>query len=368
MTQAFESDERFWEADKRDFVADCREEAADQRDKVADTREAIADDRDRRADAREAEQDERERLLNARAEKEGTGPDDVEKHRALRAAERRNDATARSLAAEERERRRYERAEAGEARREATKRREAATPATGLALAFAEIARYFLQAENFEQVLNRIVERMTATVSGCDMASVTVRAGGAYRTEASTHPSATSADEAQYEAQEGPCLDAIDAQIVYTPSFPDPRWPRLAGRPVEWGVRAAASYQLCAPDPSEPLVGSLNAYASTPRAFDAEAREIGLILAIHGSVAIKALREREGLERLGRQLHEALMSRDVIGQAKGILMERLRLTPEDAFDALRRSSQQLNLKLREIAQRLAETGEWDADPQAQQET
>lgn len=367
MTEASESDERLWEADKRDFVADCREDAANQRDEAADTREAIADDRDRRADQREAEQDERERLLNARAKDEGAGADDVEKHRALR-AQRRNDATARSLAADERQQRWYERAEAGEARREATKRREAATPATGLALAFAEIARYFMQAENFEQILNRIVEGATATVSGCDMASVTVRAGGAYRTEASTHPSATSADEAQYEAQEGPCLDAIDARVVYTPSFPDPRWPRLAGRPAESGVRAAVSYQLCAPDPSEPLMGSLNAYASTPRAFDAEAREIGLILAAHGSVAIKAVRERAGLERLGGQLHEALLSRDVIGQAKGILMERLRLTPEDAFDALRRSSQQLNLKLREIAQRLAETGEWDADPQAQQET
>ena len=64
---------------------------------------------------------------------------------------------------------------------------------------------------------------------------------------------------------------------------------------------------------------------------------------------------------MGRQLHHALSSRDVIGQEKGILMERLHLTPEDAFDALRRSSQRLNIKLREVATRLAETGEFEED-------
>ncbi|MGH2717097.1 MAG: ANTAR domain-containing protein, partial [Actinomycetota bacterium] len=211
----------------------------------------------------------------------------------------------------------------------------------------------------------RIVETAVATVSGCAMASVTVRLeGGSFRTEASTHEAATQADNAQYEANEGPCLDAIDAKIVYTPSFPDPRWPRLAAHPVEWGVQGAVSYQLAAVvPPHEPLAGSLNAYATTPEAFDDEAREIGLILASHGSVAVRAVREREALEQLDRQLHDALLSRDVIGQAKGILMERLRMTPEDAFDALRRSSQTLNLKLREIAERLAATGEWtDAAP------
>jgi AmiR/NasT family two-component response regulator len=109
------------------------------------------------------------------------------------------------------------------------------------------------------------------------------------------------------------------------------------------------------------LTGSLNSYATSPHAFDGEAREIGFVLAAHASVAARAVQERTTLEQLGRQLHEALSSRDVIGQAKGILMERLRITPEDAFDALRRASQRLNLKLREIAQNLAETGEFADD-------
>jgi AmiR/NasT family two-component response regulator len=80
-------------------------------------------------------------------------------------------------------------------------------------------------------------------------------------------------------------------------------------------------------------------------------------LAAHASVAARVVDERSILWSLGRDLQQALLSRDVIGQAKGILMERLKITPEDAFDLLRRSSQHLNLKLRDVARGLAETGE-----------
>jgi hypothetical protein len=104
--------------------------------------------------------------------------------------------------------------------------------------------------------------------------------------------------------------------------------------------------------------GSLNSYGVTPDAFSDTAQEIGLILAAHASVAVRAVDERSTLQNLGRDLQQALLSRDVIGQAKGILMERLKVTPEDAFDLLRRSSQQLNIKLREVARGLTEFGEF----------
>ena len=188
-----------------------------------------------------------------------------------------------------------------------------------------------------------------------------MRDGAGYRTVASTDEAATASDRAQYEAGEGPCLDAVEEPVVYTPAFPDPRWPSLAAHPTTSGVESVVSYRLTpsSPDPAGSLAGSLNAYASTPDAFDAEAQEIGLILAAHASVAASTVRDREVLEEMSRNLHDALSSRDVIGQAKGILMERLRITPEEAFDALRRSSQRLNVKLREVAATLAETGEFD---------
>ena len=107
----------------------------------------------------------------------------------------------------------------------------------------------------------------------------------------------------------------------------------------------------------------MNNYGITPDAFSDTAQEIGLILAAHASVAARAVDERSTLQSLGRDLQQSLLSRDVIGQAKGILMERLKVTPEDAFDLMRRASQQLNIKLRDVARGLAETGAFDATAQ-----
>lgn len=356
--------ERAWDAEKRDFVADRRDDVAADRDADAESRDATADAREHRADEREAELDERECRIEKRAAELGIPPGhSAEQH--TRHATQRADATAQRQSAEqERDQRRAERDTAAAAREAAAKRRQASAPTTGLAMAFAEIARYLYEADNFEDVLTRIVETAVSAVSGCDMASITVREGvETFRTMASTHSAAIAVDEAQYQAHEGPCLDAVEADVVHVPSFPDPRWPALASRPVDSGAQAVVSYRLTALGPiaEDSVARSLNAYAGTPQAFGDEAQEIGLILAAHGTVAMRAVREREAFEQFGQRLQKALLSRDVIGQAKGILMERLRITPEDAFDALRRSSQQLNVKLREIAQKLAETGEFD-DP------
>ena len=227
-------------------------------------------------------------------------------------------------------------------------------------MAFAGIAAHLFEADNFEAVLTRVVDTAVATVAGCSMASVTIRdRDGSFRTVATTHDAASAADEDQYDAREGPCLDAIEEPVVHTSSLPDARWPQLGARPIDHGVHGAVSYRLTvASPPAEALLGgSLNAYAAAPDAFHDEAVEIGLILAAHASVAVQAIRQREAAEQLASHLHEALASRDVIGQAKGMLMERLRMSPEDAFDILRRSSQRLNRRLRDIAQSLTETGE-----------
>jgi hypothetical protein len=353
-------DERKWAADKRDFVADCRDDIADERDAGADVRDAAADERDRVADEREAALDEWERCLDARSAQLDGPVDRTPQERDQAAAERAKARMWRQAQRQERQDCQAERDAASAAREEATKRRQAATPRTGLAMAFAEIARHLYETDTFDEVLSRIAEVTVSTVVGCQLASVTLRQDGVFRTVASTHASAIEVDQTQYQVSEGPCLDAVEDTIAYAPAFPDKRWPRLGSRPTESGVHSAASYQLAAVNPltGTSLAGSLNAYATSAHAFDVEAREIGLVLAAHASVAARAVQERTALEQLGRQLREALSSRDVIGQAKGILMERLRITPEDAFDALRRASQRLNLKLRAIAEKLAETGEF----------
>jgi hypothetical protein len=341
-------EERQWAADKRDFVAD-------RRDELAAEREAAGDARDRTADARESELDLRERQLDARAAEIGLPGDGAE------AAARRVDARAgRARARQSREEAGAERDAAAGARDEATKRRLEVTPTTRLASAFAAIAEHLYAADSVDGVLLRIAETAVSTVAACQMASVTLSAQGEYHTAATTHPSASAVDQAQYDAGEGPCLDAVEAPIVYAQSFPDTRWPTLAARPADLGAQSAASYRLApAALGSAGSGGSLNTYGSEPDAFDDEAQEIGLILAAHASLAVGAVHERGALQDLAQNMNKALLSRDVIGQAKGILMERLKVTPEEAFDVLRRSSNRLNRKLHTVALSLAETGEFD---------
>jgi ANTAR domain len=348
MTVHPPDEERQWAAEKRDFVADRRDELAAERD-------AAGDARDRTADARESTLDQRERELDARAAE--FGPSRVG---AETAAQRVDARAAREQARNDREWLAAERDAAAGTRHEATKRRLEATPTTRLASAFAAIAENLYAADSFDAVLLRIAETAVSTVAGCHMASVTLSKQGTYQTAATTDSAASAVDEMQYDAREGPCLDAVDAPMVYAQSFPDSRWPKLAARPADLGVQSAASYRLAATSlQTAGTGGSLNTYGAEPDAFSEEAKEIGLILAAHASMAAGAVRERGALRDLDENLNKALLSRDVIGQAKGILMERLKITPEDAFDVLRRSSQRLNEKLHAVAQRLAETGDFD---------
>jgi hypothetical protein len=327
---------------------------ADRRDEVADHRDRLADAREQAADAREVEFDVWERQLDARAGELGTSVDDAHS-----AAERAAARARRLDARRDRDAVRAERATATADRKKAVARPQADNAPTLLAMTFAGIAERLFDADYLDDVLRRIAESAVSTVDGCRMASVTLKEPNGCRTGAFTDQVATAVDELQFRAHQGPCLDALDTPIVYAASFPDERWPALASDPAGLGVQSAISYRLDL-ESSESATfgrGSLNLYGSTPDAFDRTAREIGLILAVHASVAIRVAHEHGVIEGMNQGLHQALLSRDVIGQAKGILMERLKITPEDAFDFLSRASQHLNLKLREVARRLAETGE-----------
>ena len=348
MAALSSDDERQWAAEKRDFVGDRRDALADDRDLVADLRDLVAD-------AREHALAERERELVAREAQ--LGPPRGGKG----AAQQAEALAARDQGRQEREQSAADRVDATRARDEATQRRVEATPSTHLASAFAAIAENLFAAESYDAVLQRIAEAAVSTVAECEMASVTVREDGVYRTASTTHVAASAVDDAQYDAREGPCLDAVDTTLVYAKSFPDNRWPTLASRPVDFGAQSVASYRLAAMGPaSVGPEGSLNTYGRQPDAFSDEAQQIGLILAAHASMAAGAVRERGALQDVADNLHKALLTRDVIGQAKGILMERLHLTPEAAFNFLRHASSALEEKLHTVALELAETGDLKA--------
>ena len=134
----------------------------------------------------------------------------------------------------------------------------------------------------------------------------------------------------------------------------DPRWPNFGPEAAGSGVRSVLALCLMG---EGTVVGALNLYARFPLAFGAVDRARGLVLAGLAGLALSVAEAHDEELRRAENLRQALVTRQLIGQAQGILMERERITAEQAFDILRRASQHLNTKLREVAQELVETGE-----------
>jgi GAF domain-containing protein len=152
-------------------------------------------------------------------------------------------------------------------------------------------------------------------------------------------------DAIQTEVGEGPCLSAIaEHEVFHSDDLEhEHRWPAFARRAhEETGVRSMMGFRLFT---EERTIGALDLYSKHPNAFDDDTAAIGSVLAVHASVALAHAQERE-------QPHQAITSRDVIGEAKGILMARGGVSDEEAFDLLRKASQRLNVKLRDVADRI----------------
>jgi GAF domain-containing protein len=155
-------------------------------------------------------------------------------------------------------------------------------------------------------------------------------------------------DALQERLGQGPCLDAVWVEEVVRVDDVgnDPRWPAFAREASGLGVGSMMCFQLFV---AGDRLGAMNLYARTSGAFDGESQQIGMILAGHAAVALAGAEHEE-------HLRAGMDSRDLIGQAKGILMERHKLTALQAFDVLAHASQELNLKLVDVARELSETG------------
>jgi GAF domain-containing protein len=130
----------------------------------------------------------------------------------------------------------------------------------------------------------------------------------------------------------------------------DTRWPRFGPASAARGFRSLVSTALL-PDAAIPqLSGALNVYSRRAGGIAAADRDILLLLATHASLALATTRVVTRGELMAEQLREALDSRDAIGQAKGILMARRGIDADGAFQVLRRTSQDLNVKLRDLAE------------------
>lgn len=227
---------------------------------------------------------------------------------------------------------------------------------------FAEIARALFADRTVRGTLQRIVDVAPVTIEGCDVAGISLLSGTEVATPVYSDPTALELDNIQYETGEGPCLDAITkATVVYAGDLSlDPRWSIFGPRAATLGIRSLLSCRLSA----KGTLGALNCYAKLPNAYGVIDRTKAVIFAAHAGIALGAAGALEDATvSLDREIHRietlngALVSREIIGQAQGILIERERITADQAFGVLRRASQHLNIKLREVAQYLVDTGE-----------
>lgn len=216
-----------------------------------------------------------------------------------------------------------------------------------LALRMAELAQV-ISLRDVDNVLVDVTAAAKELIPGVDIAGVLlVGKGGTHQTLAPTSDVMFKLDELQMTTGEGPCLQAaLDEIVIRTDDFRDePRFPNYAPKVVELGLLSALSLKLYTADRT---AGALNLFGYEPRPWNSEAETIGMVLAAHAASAILASRESE-------QLQSALSTRDRIGQAKGIIMERFKIDDVRAFEMLRKLSQDTNTKLVDVAHRVIDT-------------
>jgi GAF domain-containing protein len=218
-----------------------------------------------------------------------------------------------------------------------------------LAEKLSDLARSLHDEKGVEGTLDAIVRSAADTVPGAEEASISeVCRRRAVRTAAATDPLARAVDLAQYETGQGPCLDSLYEQQTLRLSdiCGEPRWPDFCARAGELGVRSMLAVQLYVEGDN---LGALNLHSRRVDAFSDESEQVALMFAAHAAVAMAGARRQE-------QMCTAVDSRDLIGQAKGILIERYKISSLEAFRLLTVTSQTTNTKLYDVAEFLVRTG------------
>jgi ANTAR domain/GAF domain len=197
-----------------------------------------------------------------------------------------------------------------------------------------------------DTVIAELAEHAAVEVPGAQYAGVTVTRNAKHiDTPAATHKWPILLDEIQQRHREGPCLTAAwEEKTIHVADLEtDGRFPLYARDALaETPIRSVMSFQMFI---AGETMGALNVYAEHPNAFGQVSRDVGLVFAAHSSVAWNTARRDEQFKR-------ALASRDVIGQAKGMIMERYSVDAVQAFEVLRKLSQDSNVPLVEVATEL----------------
>ncbi|TCN54261.1 GAF domain-containing protein [Rhodococcus sp. SMB37] len=213
----------------------------------------------------------------------------------------------------------------------------------------ADLARSMSDETDLESSLERLTAAAVELIPGADTAGILMVTGPSeFESHAATSELTRRVDKIQAELGEGPCVDAaLEAEMTHTADLrSEPRWPRFSAAAVEAGVLSMLSFRLFTHGDES---GALNLFAAEPGSFDAESMHVGGVLAAHAAIAVLSSRKE-------LQFKSALASRDLIGQAKGMLMERFAVRAEQAFQMIVRLSQETNTPVSVIAARIVEAG------------
>ena len=224
--------------------------------------------------------------------------------------------------------------------------------------ALLHLGRLSLRELSMDSLLQTVADLVTASLPGNPEASVTLLVKGQPSTVASTGQLAVVLDETQYERGHGPCLHAAATGEVaeISDTRTDTRWPDYTRHAAELGNLSSLAVPL-AIDEDERVSGSLNIYARTPRGLDEASRSTAPAFGPYAAVAAGNVHAYQSARNMADNLQAALENRAVIEQAKGVLIERFRVTPDHAFRLLAVASMNANRKLRHVAEDLVRTGE-----------
>ncbi len=227
--------------------------------------------------------------------------------------------------------------------------------AVSTATTLAKIARTMCGEPTVARTLQQIVDLAVDEIDGCDGAGILLLNNRDIVAGAWSDPLVREIEEMECQIGEGPCLDAITERPTFeSPDMRDQlfRWPTFAQRALDAGIHSMLAFRLFA---AQDTLGVLDLYGTQVGAFDEAAHAFGTVFAAHAALALAGAQLHEHDLANADGMRNALDARDIIGQAKGILMATRHLDSDAAFEVLRTTSNTLNRKLRTVADHVIQT-------------
>jgi GAF domain-containing protein len=211
-----------------------------------------------------------------------------------------------------------------------------------------------LSTETVGTTVELVTALATEAIPGAAGAGVTLVDDRITRSMAASNSLVERADALQYQLGHGPCLtswhDGVTVRVDDV--LEEERWPQWCAAVVEVGVRSVLSVPLVA---AGTRLGAIKVYSAEPATFDERAERLLELFAQQAAILLANTQTLADARRTNLQLTNALENRDVIGQAKGILLAQGAVDDTAAFAMLVSASQHTNTKLHTVAQQLVES-------------